>query len=131
MPNQRKQILPLLFLFIGVNTFLLTMPSFFEKYGIDRNVLLIANTLFFVTNLITFLLQKKALKNANPNVYVRSVMGGTLIKMLVVLIAFVTYVLSNGKAVNRPAIYIGIALYFIYLAIEVIIATKLNKKKNA
>jgi membrane protein insertase Oxa1/YidC/SpoIIIJ len=131
MQNKGKQIFPLLFLFILLNTFLLTARSFLEKHGIDREVLIVANTLFFLINFIAFLLQRRALQNKNPNVFVRSMMAAMMIKMFVVLAAFITYVILFGKAVNKPAIYISIVLYFLYLVIEVAIVMKLNKQKNA
>ncbi|MGC4104578.1 hypothetical protein [Ferruginibacter sp.] len=47
MQNTPKTVLPLLMVFLIVNAFLLTGVSFFEKHGIDRYVLIAANTLFF------------------------------------------------------------------------------------
>jgi hypothetical protein len=130
--QNNKQILPLIIIFLGLNAFFLTATSFLEKHGIDKNVLIIANTLLFITNFITFTLQRKALQNKNPNFFVRSMMAGMMIKMFVVLGAFIGYVLISGKAtVNKPAIYISIFLYFLYLAVEVAIVMKLNKQKNA
>jgi hypothetical protein len=107
------------------------MPSFFEKQGIDRNVLIAANALFFLANFIVFLLQQRAIKNTNPNVFVRSVMAGTMIKMVIVAGAFIAYVIFAGKNINKPAVYISVFLYFMYLAVEVAIAMKMNKQKNA
>ena len=131
MQNKNRQIFPLVFLFIILNTFLLTAASFFEKHGIDRDVLIIANTLLFLTNFIAFFLQRKALQNKNPNVFVRSMMGSMMIKMVVLLGAFLFYVIVFGKTVNKPAIYISLFLYVLYLAVEVMIVMKLNKQKNA
>jgi hypothetical protein len=129
--QKRKQIFPLLFVFIAINTFLLTSSAFFDRHAIDRDVLIVANTLFFLSNFVAFFLQSRALQNKNPNVFVRSMMASMMIKMLLVLGAFLAYVVIMGKAVNKPAIYISIFLYFVYLAIEVAIVLKLNKQKNA
>jgi hypothetical protein len=82
-------------------------------------------------NFIAFLLQRRALQNKNSNVFVRSMMAAMMIKMFVVMAAFITYVVLLGKAVNKPAIYISVVLYFLYLVIEVAIVMKLNKQKNA
>ena len=131
MQNRRKQIFPLLFLFIFLNAFFLTGHNFLAKHGIDSDVLIVANSLIFLTNFIAFLLQRKALQNTNPNVFVRSMMGAMMIKMFVVLGAFIAYVLIMGKAINKPAIYISVFLYFVYMAVEVAIIMKLNKQKNA
>ncbi len=131
MQKKNRQIFPLVLLFIIINTFLLLMPAFFEKYGIDRDVLIITNTLLFLTNFAAFFLQKRALRNANPNVFVRSMMGSMMIKMVVLLGAFLVYVIMFGKTVNKPAIYISLFLYLLYLAVEVMIVMKLNKQKDA
>ena len=131
MQKRRKPFLPLVLLFIILNSFFLVMPAFFERYGVDRNVLIAANALFFLSNFIVFLLQRRALKNANPNVFVRSVMAGTMIKMVIIAGAFIAYVIFAGKAINKPAVYISIFLYFLYLAVEVAIVMKMNKQKNA
>jgi hypothetical protein len=131
MQKSRKQFVPLVLLFIILNAFFLTSRTFLEKHGIDCDVLIVANTLLFLTNFITILIQRKALQNTNPNVFVRSMMGGMLIKMFVLLGAFIAYVILMGKTVNKPAIYISIFLYFLYMGIEVAIVLKLNKQKNA
>ncbi len=131
MQNNRKQVLPLVLFFLFFNAFLLTQPAFFERHGIDRNVLIIANTLLFLSSFITLLMLRKALANTNPNVFVRSTMAGTIIKLFLVAGAFAAYVLLSKKNINKPAVYIAIALYFIYLAVEVAISLKLNKQKNA
>jgi hypothetical protein len=131
MQKSKTPFLPVIVLFLILNAFFIIAPAFFERFGIDRNVLIVSNVLYFVSNLIVFLMQKKAMQNANPNVFVRSVMAGTMIKMLIIAGAFIVYVLVAGKAINKPALYISIFLYFLYLAIEVTILMKMNKQKNA
>ncbi|MEI8058873.1 MAG: hypothetical protein WCG67_01850 [Ferruginibacter sp.] len=131
MQKRRHPFLSLLMLFLFLNALFFIMPSFFERYGIERRVLVAANALFFLANLIVFLLQRKALKNTNPNVFIRSVMAGTMIKMVIIAGAFIGYVVWVGKSINKPAIYISMFLYFLYLAVEVAIVMNLNKQNNA
>jgi hypothetical protein len=131
MQNNRKQVLPLVFLFIFLNAIFLTFRFFLEKKGIDSDVLIAANALLFLSNFITLLLQRKALKNSNPNVFVRSMMAGTIIKLFIIAGAFVAYIVLRDKNINKPAVFISIFLYFIYLAAEVTIVLKMNKQKNA
>lgn len=131
MKHNPKAVLPIILVFIFLNTFFITGTSFFEKHGIDRTVLIAANAILFVSNFITLLLLQRSLKNSNPNVFVRSMMAGTVIKLLIIAIAFVAYAFALKKNVNKPAIYISIFLYFLYLAVEVAIVLKLNKQKNA
>ena len=131
MQPNRKAVLPLILVFIILNTFFITGRSFLEMQGIDRDVLIIANAILFLSNLVTILLLMKALRNSNPNVFVRSMMAGTVIKLLVIAISFIAYAFAVKKNINKPAVYISIVLYFLYLVLEVAIVLKLNKQKNA
>jgi high-affinity Fe2+/Pb2+ permease len=76
-------------------------------------------------------MQKKALKNANPNVFIRSVMAGMMIKMAICIIAVMIYALAFKNNFSKYSVFAAVFLYFIYLAVEVRAATKLNKQKNA
>ncbi|MBL0146609.1 MAG: hypothetical protein IPP48_13590 [Chitinophagaceae bacterium] len=129
MNSQKKVILPIVLLFVFVNAFLLTSSSFITKWGADKDVLIVANIICFVINLLAFLLQSKSLQNANPNAFVRAVMGGVMLKMLVCIFAVFIYVMS-AKEVNKPAVIISMALYILYMAIEIAAILKLNKQKN-
>ncbi len=131
MQNRRKHILPLIFLFVFLNALFLTAKSFLEKNGVDREVLIIANVLFFLISLVAFFLQRNALQKTNPHAFVRSVMGGMLIKMTVVIAAVVVYAVLSGGTYNQPAVFIALFMYIIYLTLEVAIVMKLNKNKNA
>ena len=131
MQANRKALLPIVFMFIFINTLFLISANFFVKQNIDRYVVIAANAILFISNFITLLLLQRSLKNPNPNVFVRSMMAGTFIKLLIIAVAFMAYAFTLKKNVNKPAIYISIFLYFLYLAVEVSIVLKLNKQKNA
>jgi uncharacterized membrane protein len=131
MKARQKQLFPLILLFVFLNIFFLTAKSIFQKWGIDREVLIIANILFFLISLIAFSLQRKAMQKTNPHAFVRSVMGSMMIKMFVVIIAVIIYTLLSGALFNKPSVFIALFLYIIYLAVEVAIVMKMNKQKNA
>jgi len=101
------------------------------RWGIDYRVLIVANILFFSISLIAFFMQKKALSNSNPNVFVRSVMGGMLLKMFACITAVIIYRFAAGDTVSRISVFGAMFLYLFYLAAEVAVITKLNKQKNA
>jgi cation transporter-like permease len=92
---------------------------------------MVANLLFFAITLIAFFMQQKALKNSNPNVFVRSVMGGMMIKMAICIVAVFVYAFAFKESFNKRTILAAMFLYLIYLAAEVLVATKLNKQINA
>jgi hypothetical protein len=130
MGVQRKLMLPLILVFIFTNTLLIVFKGRLEAWGINREMLLGANCLFFLLNVFVFWLQRNALNNSNPNVFIRSVMGSMFIKMMVVVVVFFIYISIVKKTVNKPAVFAAMFLYLVYLAAEVAALTKLNKQKN-
>jgi hypothetical protein len=131
MNKQRRFILPMVMVFIVTNTLLLVFGQRLAAWGIDRYMLLGANCLFFMVSLIAFLLQRSALSNTNPNVFIRSVMGSMFIKMMLVMVVFVVYIMIVRKGINKPAVFAAMFLYLVYLAAEVAGVMKLNREKNA
>lgn len=131
MSPQRKVFLPLVMVFIIFNALFLTGRSWLAKWNIDQEVVIWANLLFFVISLLVFLMQRKALSDKNPHVFVRSVMGGMMIKMLVCIIAVVAYVMAAGKNYSKPAVFVSLGLYIVYLAVEVGVIMKLNRRTDA
>jgi lysylphosphatidylglycerol synthetase-like protein (DUF2156 family) len=131
MTAQRKVLLPLVLTFIFVNSFLFTAKNLLLKWNIDRDVVITANLIFFVVSLLVFTMQRKALSNPNPHVFVRSVMGGMMLKMFVCIIAVIIYVVAAGKGYNKPGVFASLFLYLIYLVVEVAVIMKLNKRTDA
>jgi len=125
-------IYPLLALFAILSGALVVFSSSLERSGVDITILLAANSLFLLLNIATIAMQRKALANSNPNVFIRSVMGGMMIKMFAAAIAVLAYVVLVGPGYNKKAVFISLFIYLLYLALEVAIVTKLNnRKKNA
>ena len=131
MKEKRKLLLPLLLIFIICNGFFISAKNLLVKWGIDNDVLIIANLLFLLLALITFFIQQKALQNTNPNVFVRSVMGGMMIKMFACIIAVFVYWFTMKERFSKPTVIAAMIIYFVYLATEVGMVMKLNRSKNA
>jgi hypothetical protein len=125
-----KMLLPVLVIFIGLNIIILGIQTLCIKYNIDSTVLYSANLLFFITSILVFFMQKKALTNPNPNVFVRSIIAGMMIKMFSTVIAVLVYVVSNSNYYNKKAVFISMLMYLVYLGAEVMAISKENKKKN-
>ncbi len=122
---------PLLAVFIILSAAIFVCSSMLQKAGFDTRILLVANALFFLMNLGIFLLQKKALSNKNPNVFIRTVMAGMMIKMLTCAIIVIVYVSKAGPGYNRKSVFTALFIYLIYLAVEVSTVMKLNRRNNA
>lgn len=131
MNPQRKIITPLISIFVIFSGSLIASKTLLAKWGIDYQVLIIANVLFFSISLVVFFMQKKALTSSNPNVFVRSVMGGMLLKMFVCITAVLVYTLIAGDNVNKISVFAAMFLYLLYLGVEVAVITKLTRKRNA
>ena len=122
---------PVIILFLLLTTFIFTSSRFLEQLHIDRNVLLGANVLFFLLTIISFFIQRRGMLNKNPHVFVRSVTGGMMVKMVFCILAVIAYVYASGEQFNKRGVFIGLFLYLVYLAIEVMVVMKMNKKHNA
>jgi len=131
MNSQKKIIFPLFIIFLFLSASLSLSKTILGKWGIDYNVLLVANALFFLVSLGVFFMQKKALNHNNPNVFIRIVMAGMLIKMGVCVFAVIIYRLVAGNSVNKVSVFVAMFLYLLYLAVEVRVIMKLNRQKNA
>lgn len=123
--------MPVLIVFFVFDIIFFIAKVQFAKWGIETSVLLTANSLILILTLITLFIQQKALQNTNPNVFIRSIMAGMMIKMFACMIAiFVYYYLAKEKF-SKPAVIGSLLMYFTYLIVEVKIVTKLNRQKNA
>ena len=131
MSSSSRFLLPLLTVFAIINILIFSLKTILLRFNVDISVLLVANVIFLLINILVFLFQFKALSNPNPNVFIRSVMGGMMLKMFVCAIAVLAYVVIIGNDYNKKAVFISLFFYLIYLAVEVAILTRLNNKKNA
>lgn len=131
MSLSSRFLLPLFSVFAIITILVFLLKPVLNNYGIDSHVLLAANVIFLLINIIVFLFQKKALQHSNPNVFVRSVIAGMMIKMFVCAIAVLLYVVSIGNNYNKKAVFIALFVYLIYLAAEVAILMRLIHRKNA
>ena len=127
--NRIKSFSPILVIFIVLNALFLVFGQRFEDWGVDSNVLLIANLLLFVITLISFMLALKGLKNPNPNAFVRSVYGSMIIKLFAGMIAATIYISIYQKDLNKPALFGSMGLYLLYTFAEVTVLTKLLRQK--
>jgi len=130
MSPQIKIISPLFLVFNLTILILYAIRGILAQWGIDLTILNIANCIFFLLSVLTFFMQRKALENSNPNVFIRSVMGGMLIKMFVIISVVIAYRLIAGNSVSKVSVFSAMFLYLLYLGVEVAVITKLNRQKN-
>jgi len=127
----KKHATPILILFLLILSVTLVARGWLDSKDFDTNVLIGANILLFILGLITFLLQLNGIKNSNPHVFVRGVMGGMIIKMFALVIALVVYINISDGNLNKRSIWAALFMYLIYLTAEVVLFMRLNRKANA
>ena len=120
-------IVTFLVIFIVINSSL----QFLQSRNIDSTLLNISNYFLLFIGIVSLVFQSRAIHNKNPNVFVRSIMSGMMIKMLLTVIAVVIYVYFSGNSFNKRGIFIALFFYLIYLSAEVFTLTKMNNNKNA
>lgn len=118
-------------LFAIITAIIFLFKGLLTQQQINTDVLLLANGLFLLINIIVFLFQKRALSHTNPNVFVRSVIAGMMVKMFACAIAVISYVLITEGNYNKKSVFIALFIYLMYLAAEVAILMRLNARKNA
>lgn len=121
---------PLLWLFVFFTTLVVIFRGFLEQHGVDHEVILVSNFLLFGLSALGFFLQRSGLRSPNPHAFVRSVYLSMILKLLVCMIAVVVYISFVGNEVNKPALFISMALYLVYTTIEVMALMKSAAKKN-
>ncbi len=126
-----KVLVPLLITFLVLAILIFTAKIFYADRRVDYMVIMAANCLFFLISLFVFRMQYKAMHNSNPNVFIRSVMAGMIIKVFACIIAVVAYYFLSRETFNKPAVYVSMIIYIIFLTVEVRTIMKLNKSKNA
>ncbi len=125
------QIIPLVILFTMISGLLVAFSSALQSKGFNIDVLIYSNILLMAISVLSYFMQAKALHNKNPNVFIRSVMGGMMLKMFICVIAVFLYVSMAGVQYNKRSVFAALILYLIYLATEVGVVMKLNKRKHA
>jgi signal transduction histidine kinase len=96
-------------------------------WKMDYRVVLIGNSLLFGVTYVSFLLHIKGLRNPNPHVFVRTMYGSLLVKMLICLVAVMIYAMASGGAINRNGIIACFVLYLLYTILEVRILQRLYR----
>jgi hypothetical protein len=126
-----KTVQPLFITFLALTVLIFAGNFLLAEKGINYLVVMGGNCLFFLVSLFVFRMQYLAMQNSNPHVFIRSVMGGMIIKVFACLIAVIGYYFISKSAFNKPAVYISMVIYIVYLVVEVRTVMKLNKTKNA
>lgn len=126
----RKLFVPVILLFTILNGFFLIGKDWLLKYGFSQEVLIAGNLILFLVTILSLYFHVKGFLHKNIQVFFRSVYGALMVKMVVCAAAVVIYALLSKPNLNKPALYICMALYFVYSFMEVRMLFRLLKQKK-
>jgi hypothetical protein len=129
MMRNKAPFLPIIILFVVLNVFFLSGKSLLQRWGADQDVLIIGNAILFFLTIISYLIAQKGLKNSNTHFFIRSVLGGIMIKLFVTIIVAFIYISIFKKEINKPGLFTCMGLYLVYTFMEVSVLTKQLKLK--
>jgi hypothetical protein len=115
----RKHIIPILFIFVLINAILLFGNVYFsESTFLKFNFVMVVNLMLFGMSIFNFIRLKKMDAN-NPHAMVRSVMVGTLLKMLIFAGAALAYATQTKIPVGMSTLLVSMGLYLVYTWLEI------------
>jgi len=113
-----KKLLPVLLLFALTNAVLIFSYAYFKDSTVFKfNFILVVNLMLLSMSIFNFF-RLKMIVASNPNAMVRSVMLGTLIKMVVFAGAALAYATQKKAAVGYPTLLSCMGLYLVYTWLE-------------
>jgi len=129
-PSFARKVLPLFFVFVVVNSFVLYFQQELNDKKIDALVVFTANCLLFVLSALSLAMHIQSMNKKSPNTSVRGIMAVTLIKLMVLGGAAMMYLVIAGSNRSLYAVFVGMFLYLVYTFLEVWIASKNNQDNN-
>jgi hypothetical protein len=115
----KKKLIPILFLFVLANAILIFSNAYFKDGTVFKfKFILAVNLMLFSMSIFNFF-RLKMIFVSNPNAMVRSVMLGTLLKMVVFAGAALAYATQKKGAVGYPTLLSCMGLYLVYTWLEI------------
>lgn len=125
-----RSIRPLAILFLITTVLFIAGRSYLFAWNVDATVLLAGNCILFAVTLFSFYLFARSLHATNPYAITRMIYGSVMVRLVVCLVAVLTYILIERKNVNKAAIIGCLVLYVVYTGMEVAIVTKKSKQQK-
>ncbi|MBY0478809.1 MAG: hypothetical protein K2Q24_14265 [Chitinophagaceae bacterium] len=130
MKNHQKLYWPVVGLFVALSSLYSLAQNWLKQYGLSYQVLMGGNFILFLVTIVSLYFNVKGFLHKNIQVFFRSVYGALMIKMLFCAAAVVIYALMAKPNINKPALYVSMALYFVYSFIEVRMIFRLMKQQK-
>ena len=113
-----KKLLPVFSVFVLTNLIVFILKNYLPITQLKSDFILVVNALLFGMSLFNHYRLSNNINN-NPNAMVRSVMLGTLLKMVVFAGAALVYATQKKGPVGILTLIISMVLYLIYTFLEI------------
>ena len=130
MNKKSTLYLPLFIVFGLVFILVMVFKDYLISKDVNTNFILGANFILFTLSIAGLFIQSRGAGSENLNVFLRGIYTSLLMKMFLIVGGVLVYITIMGGEVNRPAIFICMALYFIFTAIEIKQIMKIVRKKT-
>jgi hypothetical protein len=110
---------PAIFVFFFLNIGFFSMQSRLSEKGFDQEVLVYGNIILFAIFLVSFLMVSKGQRSKNNHEFFRLMYGSFILKLFLLAGIAFAYIITMKKDVNKPALFLCMALYVVYTIIEV------------
>lgn len=116
--NRRKTLLPIVGLFIVVQSIINIFGARIEAAGVDRNVLSVGNIFVFLITIVSLIVIMKGISQVKTLSFIRSINVAFIVKFFLVIAAVAIYAMV-AKEIDRTAIMVSMGLYLVYTFLEV------------
>jgi hypothetical protein len=108
----------LLLAYLAIWVILKFGEGWWNQLGVNLTVLHGAHLILWLITLFTYRMAARSFSNPNPQVSVRALLLGMIVKFLVISLAAFVYIIFQRKQVNIPALVGSAVLYIIYTVLE-------------
>jgi hypothetical protein len=126
----RKSLMPLIFLFVVVNSFAILFRDRLTGIGFDIDILLIGNFFLFAITGFSFYMLHRGMKASTTAGFLRSVYGSFMVKLLLAAIVVFGYAFLYKGQINKPSLFTCMFLYLVYTFLEIRTLLKISKKST-
>lgn len=130
MKKNATLYLPLFIVFGVVFLLVIIFKDYLISKDINTSFVLGANFTLFALSVAGLFIQSKGADSTNLNAFLRGIYTSLLMKLFLVVGGILIYVTMMGGEINKGAIFISMALYFVFTAIEVKQILKIVRRKT-
>lgn len=126
-----KTTAPLVVIFLVIAALIIIFKDSLQQNGFSPQVLLWGNVFLYVVTTMSMQLLRKGLHAQTTQVFLKNAYSGILLKLFACAAAAFIYIMAAGKNLNKPALFVCMALYLVYTFVELsVIIKQSNAEKN-